>query len=334
MSGLCYQLKSVLHDKFCLMTFLLPIVVATALHFAGTMDLSTLGELHFGVLQNALPPQTVTWLERYGQVTFYDTEEELTAAVNEPSTNLIGVEAKNDGIATILSGDELEIFRETADTLPALYDQRSVARQAKVRILKRPDVMAGFRDIFIASIMIAAMFMGCTFNAMNIISEKEDGIALINAILPMSSSEYILQKIFVGFVCGSLSSVITACICFRLTAKEAFFMLALILLSGLSAALAGLFIGRFSAGLMTGVVYIKIVMLLFIAVPLLSYLAGASGPVLTLCYLVPSQATFAGIMDLAAGKTAAWKNVWILVLHCGGGFLLYGGISAGQKRNG
>ncbi len=52
MKGLKYQMKSVLRDKFCLMTFLLPILVAVALHFMGSIDMSSLGELHFGVLEN------------------------------------------------------------------------------------------------------------------------------------------------------------------------------------------------------------------------------------------------------------------------------------------
>ena len=85
MRGLKYQMKSVLRDKFCLMTFLLTILVAVALHFMGSIDMSSLGELHFGVLENELSPQTVTWLKRYGPVTAYGTQEELTAAINEPS---------------------------------------------------------------------------------------------------------------------------------------------------------------------------------------------------------------------------------------------------------
>jgi hypothetical protein len=43
------------------------------------------------------------------------------------------------------------------------------------------------------------MFMGCTFNSMNIIGEKEDGIALVNQILPMNTRTYILQKLALGF---------------------------------------------------------------------------------------------------------------------------------------
>ena len=58
MKGLKYQLKSVLRDKFCLMTFLLPILVAVALNFMGSIEMSSPGELHFGVLENGASLKT------------------------------------------------------------------------------------------------------------------------------------------------------------------------------------------------------------------------------------------------------------------------------------
>jgi hypothetical protein len=315
--GLNYQLKSVLRDKFCLMTFLLPILVAVALNFMGSIDLSSLGELHFGVLKNDLPLQTITWLERYGPVTAYGTQEELAAAIKEPSTNVIGVKADGDSLKTAISGDELEIFRQAAAALPALYEQRAEAELANVLTLERPDILERFQDIFIPAVLIVAMFMGCTFNAMNIISEKEDGVAFINEILPMTPSQYMLQKVAVGFLFGSLSSVVTACICFQLSWNHWGLMLALILLSSFVAALIGLFTGRFSEGLMVGVVYIKIIMLVFIAVPIVCALIGVSGPLAVLCNLVPSQPAFDGIMALSAGNTgAAIKDAGILSVHC------------------
>ena len=317
MKGLKYQLKSVLRDKFCLMTFLLPILVAVALNFMGSIDLSSLGELHFGVLENDLPPQTITWLERYGPVTAYGTQEELTAAINEPSTNVIGVKADGDSLKTAISGDELEIFRQAAATLPALYEQRENAEQAEVQVLDRPDILENFQGIFIPAVLIVAMFMGCTFNAMNIISEKEDGVAFVNEILPMTPSQYIMQKVVVGFLFGSLSSIITACICFQLSWHNWGIMLALIVLSSFVAALIGLFTGKLSEGLMIGVVYIKIIMLVFIAVPIVCALIGVSGPLAVLCNLVPSQPAFDGIMALSAGNTgAAIKDAGILSIHC------------------
>lgn len=335
MKGLRYQLKSVLHDRFCLMTFLLPIVAAAALNFAGAIDFSVLGELHFGVLKSGLPAQTVTWLERYGTVTAYPTMEELMDAVREPSTNLIGVEADGSSIQTIISGDELDIFRQTADTLPDLYEQRNAASRAEVHILDRPDVMAGFQDMFVAVTLIVAMFMGCTFNAMNMISEKEDGVAFVNGILPMTHTQYIVQKLIVGFLCGSLSSMLAVCICFRLSLRNASLMLTLIVLSAFVSALTGLFIGRASNGLMDGVVSIKIVMLLFLAVPIAGFLLEVRSPFIrAVCYLVPSQATFEGIMDLINGKTdITGKDIAVLAVHCAAWFLLYLLISKRQQKH-
>lgn len=334
MKGIRYQLKSVLKDKFCLMTFLLPIIVAVALNFMGSIDMSSLGELHFGVLENDLSPQAVTWLERYGPVRFYETSEELIAAINEPSTNVIGVKADGASIKTAIAGDELDIYQQTAATLPALYEQQADAEQAEVLTLERPDILESLQGIFIPAVLIVAMFMGCTFNAMNIISEKEDGVALVNEILPMTPSQYVMQKVVVGFLCGSLSSIVTACICFRLSWQNAGMMLTLIILSSFVAALIGLFIGKFSDSLMVGVVYIKIVMLLFIAVPILCALVGVSGPLAVICYLVPSQPAFEGIMDLSTGSGAvAIKDIFILLAHCIGWFLLYVGLSYIKKRH-
>ena len=324
MKGLKYQLKSVLRDKFCLMTFLLPILAAAALNFMGSIDLSSLGELHFGVLENDLSPQAAAWLERYGPATAYTTLEELTAAIIEPSTNVIGVRTDGDSIKTAVSGDELDIFQQAAATLPALYEQRAEAERANVLTLERPDILEGFQDIFISAVLIMAMFMGCTFNAMNIILEKEDGVAFVNEILPMTPSQYILQKVAVGFLFGSLSSIATACICFRMSWQNWGMMLALIVLSSFVAALIGLFIGKLSEGLMTGVVHIKLVMLLFLAAPLLCALIGVSGPPAVMCNIVPSQPAFDGIMALSAGNMGtAVKDTGILAVHCIAWFVLY-----------
>lgn len=333
MKGLLFQLKSVRKDKFCIMSFLLPIIVAIALNFVGSFDLSSLGELHFGVLENDLPEQTILWLEKYGTVDANKTMDELTASINEPSTNLIGVLSDGSGIKTIISGDELETFRETADTLPTLFEQREAAEQIHAQVLERSDLMAGFQNIFIAATLIVAMFMGCTFNAMNIISEKEDGVALINEVLPMSRSQYVIQKIFVGFAFGSLSAVITTVICFRLSLQSSLLMLALILLSSFVSALIGLFVGRFSDGLMVGVVYIKIVMIAFLAVPLLKFLLGFGGGASLLCYIVPSTASFEGIMALLSeSPILPERDILILIVHCVAWFLLYIALSICQKR--
>jgi len=333
MRGLIYQLKNVRKDKFCIMSFVLPIIIAFTLNFIGGIDLSPMSEFHFAVLENDLSAQTVSWLERYGSVAIYETQEELITAINEPSTYVIGVKADGDGIQTMVSGDELDLFCQTADTLPALYMGRENTSQVSVTVLERPDMMAGFQNIFIAITLIVAMFMGCAFNAMNMISEKENGVNLLNQALPMTQSGYVLQKILVGFIGGCLSAVLTACCYFRIPVKNALLMLALIILSAFIAALIGLFIGKFSESLMEGAVYIKIIMIVFMAVPLVSYLAAAEGLISVFCYFVPSSASFEGIMNLTIGDGAVvTKDMFILMAHCIIWFLLYLSISKWQIK--
>ena len=225
--------------------------------------------------------------------------------------------------------------RQTAGTLPSLYEQRETATQVHVRILERPDVLEGFQYIFVGMTLIVAMFMGCTFNAMNIISEKEEGVALINEILPMTPRQYVIQKIFIGFIFGCLSAGIATAFCFRLSPSGMAVMLVLIILSAFVAALIGLLIGRISEGMMVGVVYIKIVMIVFMAIPMLKYLTTAGNKVIAyICYLIPSSATFEGIMDLANdGMAIAGKDIVILAVHCVIWFLLYLLISKCRKDN-
>ena len=275
MKGVIYQAKSIRKDKFCIMSFLLPIAVAVALKVAGSIDLSSLGEYYCCVMDGEVTDETREWLTGYGNVTVCQTRDEWLSAIREPSTNLIGVEMDKEGIRTVLSGDELSIWQQMAGTLPDLYERREMSAGVSIQTLEQPDVLTGFQYIFMAMTLLVAMFMGCTFNAMNIISEKEDGIALINEILPMTPRQYVVQKIFVGFVFGFLSAMVTAAICFRLSHEGMAAMLVLTVLSAFVAALVGLFVGRISEGMMAGVVYIKIVMIVFMAVPLLKYLAVA-----------------------------------------------------------
>lgn len=348
MRGIRFQLKSIFQDKFCLMTFFLPILVAAALHFMGSIDMSALGELHFAVIEEELSPQTITWLKRYGAVDICESLEELEELVREPSTNVIGVKRgagdepgiqtvivedepekiegkeRESGIRTVIAGDEMEIFQQAAATLPALYEQRKEAREMEVLIRSRPDVLKRFQDLFIPAVLMTAMFMGCTFNAMNIISEKEGGVALVHEILPLTTGGYILQKITAGFVCGCLSSLITACICFRPSWESAGVLVILIVLASFVSAVMGLFIGRYSSGLMTGVVFIKIVLLLFLAVPLLCALLGVEGLPAVLCNMVPSQPAFAGLLEIAAGNSGpAWRDAGLLAVHGAVWFSLY-----------
>ena len=325
MKGLKYQLKNIRRDKMCILSFLLPILVGLAINLLSGVSFSSLSETLFCVVKNDLPENTIEWLQTNGRVTILPDMTSLRNAVNDPATQAIGVLQDGDKIKTLLSGDELQINTVIGNTLPKLYAERENTALSKVTIIPAAANNDGLKALLIVITMVTAMFMGCTFNAMNIIGEKEDGISLIIEVLPMTKREYIIQKITLGFVGGILSTLLTALVCMEIAASQIIPLLLLIVLSAFAAALVGLFIGRFSSGLMAGIVYIKLVMILFLAPPILFYLVVPSGSmVFTISYLFPSSATFYGLMDLLTGAAQnIGTNLIILFVHCILWFLIF-----------
>lgn len=121
MKGLKYQLKNIRRDKMCILTFLLPIIAGIAIHLLSGVNLQTVSEASFGILKNDLSQEASLWLKANGNLTQYETPEELYAAINDPSTQIIGVLKTDNGIRTLLSGDELTLNKVIADTSPGLY---------------------------------------------------------------------------------------------------------------------------------------------------------------------------------------------------------------------
>ncbi len=325
MRGLKYQLKNIRRDKMCILSFLLPIIVGLAVSSLSDASFTSISETSFGIIENNLSANDVEWLRSYGKILVFKDMNMLKTAVNNPATHLIGVLNDSNGIKTVLSGDELQLYAVIGNTLPQLYMKDKMVSNVKVTIYPTENNNDFLKSLLIVITMVTALFMGCTFNAMSIISEKEDGIALINKVLPMTKKSYLIQKITLGFVGGVLSTILTACVCIRLEIKAIFLFLILIVLSAFISAMAGLFIGRFSSGLMIGIVYIKIIMILFLAPPVLFYLAVSASSILhTLSYVFPSSITFYGFMDLLNGHI---QNIglYIIVLfaHCIVWFLMY-----------
>lgn len=317
MGGIIYQLKSVRRDKMCIMSFFLPVVLAVLLTAMGGVDLSSLEEVEFAVCSQNFLSEDIEWLSKYGIVHTYESEEDILAVVNDPATNVLGVLKKDRDIEILVSGDELELFKEIAASLPVIYEQRDEIIKADIEILPQPNFIENYKYVFIAVILIIAMFMGCVFNAMNMISEKEEGIIFINDVLPMTKKQYIIQKIIIGFIFGCLSSILTVCFSLRLSLRYILPMLILIVLSAFISALVGMLIGMWADGILLGITYVKISMIIFIAVPLITYLLRLGETVLgKLCYLVPSTATFEGIMGMVNGNTLeVKKSIGIMALH-------------------
>lgn len=334
MKGLIYQLKNIRGDKICILSFLLPIIMGLAINLLSDLSLTSISETSFGIVENDLRDHDIEWLQSYGNVSVFEGREMLKTAVNDPSTQMIGVLKDKEGIKTILSGDELELYTIIGNTLPQIYAESEVVSDVKVTIYPKESNNDFLKSLLIVITMVTAMFMGCTFNAMSIIGEKEDGITLINEVLPMTKKTYLTQKITLGFVGGMLSTVLTAYVCMPIEMATFPFLMILIVLSAFISALAGLFIGEFSNNLMSGIAYIKIIMILFLAPPILFYLVVPAESILrTLSYALPSSVSFYGLMNLLNGQIQNMgRYISVLFLHCILWLLFYFTITKRSKK--
>lgn len=333
MKGLSYQLKNSFRDKLCMLTFLLPLIFGIFVNVLSNVEFDTIEAISFGIVKSGLTQDMSKWLEENGNVSIYQNQNMLNTAVNNPSTQIIGVTNEAGQLRPILSGDEWSLYKKLAGRLPQMYEERRQINAVDTSIQKTEKKHNGLRSLLIAITMVTAMFMGCTFNAMSIIGEKEDGITFINDILPMTQKDYVLQKMFVGFSGAILSTIITAFICIRIEIKGFILLLLLIILSSFIAAFLGLLIGKIANNMMVGILYIKGIMVLFIAPPILLYLLTAETSLArAFSYILPSSATFYGLMDIMNGRSGSTlKNILILIAHCIFGVMIY---KKGRKRLG
>ena len=63
----------------------------------------------------------------------------MQTVIMEDRNPQINVEAAGNSIKTMLAGDELELFRQTADTLPDLYEQRNAAGPKQMQTVIMED---------------------------------------------------------------------------------------------------------------------------------------------------------------------------------------------------
>ena len=183
----------------CILTFLLPILAGLALNLLSGISFSSVSETAFAAVKGNLTSDTIIWLKSIGRVEILDNMQEFENAINEPATQLIGVIQKEKRIASVLSGDELEVNTVIGGILPQLYEERANLSSCEVNLIPgKSNDQDVLKPLLTAITMVTAMFMGCTFNAMNIISEKEEGIGYVNEVIPMTEMDYMIQKISLG----------------------------------------------------------------------------------------------------------------------------------------
>ena len=311
MAGLWYQLKLTMKDKMSIITFFLPLVMALALNLLSDWPFSEVGTTRFAVLSNTESAEIIPMLERYGAVTACDSREELKARVIDPNDDTIGVVPAQGGLEIVLAGDEMSWTAAVASRLESML--RGGEQGMEMTVLPQQNLMGELLNPLIALVLVSALFLGLTFNTINLVMEKEDGVVFVNDVLPLTPLAYLLQKTAIGFLGGVVLTVLSALILFdRLT--QLLQLLPLVIFGGFVAAVTGLMIGRLAENLMVSIVYIKIVMLIFMAVPLVAHLFAPQA-IQPYFHILPPYTFFAGTIGILEHSANLPLHTGVLFLH-------------------
>lgn len=327
MTRLSIQLKTVLKDKMSILSFFLPVILAILLSFVKESTISNVEEMKFGVLESNIKEEVLMELKKIGIVEKMDSIGELELKIKDPSDELIGIVQVGNNIDVLISGDETTSTIEIAKQIPKMLEKREVL----VEKLENVNVFQEFRALIYSLVMLLAIFVGCTFNGMNIVYEKEEGIVNVNKTLPMTYGEFILQKTGIGFISSFLVSIITMFILVH-KIESLLLMTVLILLTSFITSLIGLFIGIISDTTIVAISYIKGILTLFLALPIVFYVFFRESTFRNIFYLLPSYPAFMGIMDIIESNYKyIFLNFGVLFIHS----IIFLGISnyAYKKNN-
>ncbi len=265
MKVISYQIKLLLRDKMIIISFLLPIISALLVANLDEKLFPSESEVQFVcVKENNMIPKDL--LERYGDVTYVDTVESLYIQVSDPSTEKIGIVMENKKYFVILSGDETSYIKSLAKILPFIL-KNDIMINYDYKIIEDNSDLFSDKRLIVSLIMIMSLFIGCSFNAINIVEEKEKNIDRVYSVIPISRSKILIQKIFLGFSGGVLMSLFTWIIMSGV--NDSFLkILILIIVTSYFSSIIGVIVAKFSNNFLSVVVILKFILIMFMAIPI------------------------------------------------------------------
>ncbi len=286
------QFKSLSKDKMVWISVLFPIIIAICIRlFTGNLVI----EQSIGYVENNLSSEQIADLEQFAQLKQFENESDLETYILNSTNDGIGI-IFNDEIGDysfLLQGNELAI---NDYNLSALYDYlKHGSSFDKISI----DVMTNDENyvmtLLITITVLMGLFLGAVFNAFNIVSEKEDNINILNQILPMSISTYVIQKSIIGFIASFVLSLITLLIVTGV-GIPILPTVVLLLMGSLLSTFVGLYLGHYSNNQMVAIVMTKFVLLAFTFFPFIGFMIPKESEwVKNIFYVVPSYAVFNGL---------------------------------------
>ena len=287
-----------LRDSLTVYSLISPVILAIILRLV----VPSVGNAALTIAADRSVPVSVReHLEAYTRVEIYNNRGQILERVNR-NDDVPGLYCENGEYNLVLEGNEdaesgtgfAAIVRDaTADPDSAAF--RTVTFQIEDLQGKKPPVLE-----YIAVMMVMlSLMIGGIITGFNIVNEKETKAINALAVSPLRMFEYIAARSILAIIIGCTAGIISVFILLGWNVNLAGLLIAM-LLSLLVALPFGFVIGAFADNQMTAFALIKLLMAVFLTLPLVSLFVPAAWQ--WIFYLFPNYWMFSLLCHALAGN--------------------------------
>ena len=282
-----------LRDSVLIYSLISPIILAVILRFVlpSVQEVS----LSFAV-DSGIDTAVVQLLENYGNVEIYTGRESLIERVNR-NDDVPGLILADDGYEIILEGNEgtdagpgfAAVLRDVTSDLGGVTFTTVDFRGRPTPVREYAAVMMVMLSLFVGGIMVG----------FNIVDEKETKALRALAVSPLRMFEYILARSILALIIALVSGFSSALIILGPGARYGM-LLAGILVSLVVSLPFGFIIGSFADNQMTAFALAKLLMAVFLTIPLVSIFISSSWQ--WVFYIFPNYWMFLSLSSVLTGE--------------------------------
>jgi len=304
-----------LRDSIALYIIIGPLLLA----FAVRLFLPSVEDVKFNMAaEQSISSQTIEALSQYGEVEIFDSKDDVIHRVNMTDA-IPGLVLEEGQIRVIFEGNEPQATIQTYTTLleKVLLDNSDYALSSLSDDLDKPMLYGLMSTI----IIMTALFLGGTVSGFNMVAEKDTKVIRSMAVTPLKMHTYLFSRGIVAIVTSLIIGLLSAIILSGITVN--YFNLTLVLLaSSPLIVIITLMIGRLADNQINSIAAIKIIMPVYLTLPLASLFIPQSLQVIL--YPLPNYWAFISLQSVfnAAEITGSFY-MGLLALFISGSLYLF-----------
>jgi len=295
-----------LRDNIVIYIIIAPLLLALAIR----MFLPSVDEIKLSfVMEESIPSSYMEEIQKFGDVEVLPTTDAVIERVGQ-SDAIPGIILRDNVVKVIFEGNEPQsILNSYTPILESIFNENPQLNITTRQVGENQPILYGVMTIII---VMTAIFLGGTVSGFNIISEKDTNVIRSMAVSPLKMRDFVIAR---GIIATSISVVIGLLSSLILVGFAVDFskVLLLLLASSSMAVIISLLIGRIANNQINSIAAIKVVMPVFITLPLASLFIPKVWHLVL--YPLPNYWAFIGLQHifLSEGSTS-WFYISIAML--------------------